>query len=884
LISTFKNQKSKTKKLRIRSAFFAVKLKWRRLLLNGGLSIIVFIALMLSPSLCSAQAEINYDEVMITVSETQLGAVEIPAVIYNEQAYLPVKEFFDFLEIKNDPIQQDSAAIGGFFINPNAPFQIDKGKNQIVYNNVVITLNQDDLIFSNNNLYLKAEYFGKIFGVQCDFSFRSLTMNVSTKIELPAARRKRQEEMRGNISKLKSDRKADTIIPRQFSIFRVGMADWQITTLQQSNNQSSIRADLDLGGIIAGGEANIYLHYNSNTPFSLSNQFYNWRYVNNDNKILRQASLGRVFTASTSSLIAPLNGIQFSNTPTYYKKSFATYTISNTTEPNWIVELYVNNVLINYTKADAAGYFSFDVPIMYGTSMIKFRYYGPWGEERSSEQNVTIPFTFLPENQFEYSVTAGIISDEDHSKFSRANMNYGLSKRITIGSGIEYLSSVQGGKPMPFVNASFRLGADVIFSAEHTSGVVSKANINYHLANNIQFDFNYAKYDRNQTAVRLSYLEERKAVISMPIRSKRFNGFTRLTIDDVILPKSKFTSAEFLLGVVFAGISSNFTTYAVFTDVQPVIFSKLSLTYRLPKGIRLTPQAQYEYNKKYFSMFRTELEKQVSRNGFMNISYERNMISKINTFLFGFRYNFSFAQIAFSARQSNQLTVLSQSAGGGGVYDDRSHYFSPNIQKNVGRAGLMIIPFLDYNGNGQRDKDEPQVAGLIVRLPSGRIDGNQKDSVIRVSGLEPYTKYTIDLDGNSFENPAWKIHNKVINVTADPNTFKLIEVPVSVEGEVSGTVYLKKGNIKTGLGRIIVNIYNIHNQLVAKTLTEPDGYFNYLGLSPGDYTVSVDENQLLKTNMTIENPNVPFSIRVKKEGDIFDSVGIILVGASAGHN
>ncbi len=46
---------------------------------------------------------------MITLSESQLGAVEIPAIIYNEQAYLPVKEFFDFLEIKNDPIQQDSA-------------------------------------------------------------------------------------------------------------------------------------------------------------------------------------------------------------------------------------------------------------------------------------------------------------------------------------------------------------------------------------------------------------------------------------------------------------------------------------------------------------------------------------------------------------------------------------------------------------------------------------------------------------------------------------------------------------------------------------------------------------------------------------------------------
>ena len=83
---------------------------------------------------------------------------------------------------------------------------------------------------------------------------------------------------------------------------------------------------------------------------------------------------------------------------------------------------------------------------------------------------------------------------------------------------------------------------------------------------------------------------------------------------------------------------------------------------------------------------------------------------------------------------------------------------------------------------------------------------------------------------------------------------------------------------------MIVNIYNSHNQIVAKTLTEPDGYFAYLGLPPGDYTVSVDENQLLKTNMKIENPNIPFSIQVKKEGDIFDSIAFILVAANAENN
>lgn len=300
------------------------------------------------------------------------------------------------------------------------------------------------------------------------------------------------------------------------------------------------------------------------------------------------------------------------------------------------------------------------------------------------------------------------------------------------------------------------------------------------------------------------------------------------------------------------------------------------MTFRLPKDIRLTPQAQYEYQQKKFSMFRAEIEKQFFYNGAINLSYERNIVSKINTFLVGMRYNFSFAQTAFSVRQSNRSSIISQTASGGLAYNSVARNLMTNNQKNVGRGGLIIVPFLDYNCNGKRDKGEPDVPGLIVRVPAGRIDRNNKEAAIRVTGLEAYNKYFIDLDENSFENPSWKIHNKIIAVIADPNNFKLIEVPVFVEGEISGMVYLKEKNIKNGQGRIIVNIYNQNKILVAKTLTESDGYFSYLGLPPGEYTASFDEAQLLKTNMKTENNNIPFTIHSKKEGDIVDGIELIL--------
>jgi hypothetical protein len=67
-------------------------------------------------------------------------------------------------------------------------------------------------------------------------------------------------------------------------------------------------------------------------------------------------------------------------------KSTGEYPISDYTEPGWTVELYVNNVIVDYQTADASGFYSFDVPLVYGTSEVMLKFYGPYGEERVEEQ------------------------------------------------------------------------------------------------------------------------------------------------------------------------------------------------------------------------------------------------------------------------------------------------------------------------------------------------------------------------------------------------------------------------------------------------------------------------------------------------------------------
>ncbi|MEP7238206.1 MAG: hypothetical protein ABI685_10090 [Ferruginibacter sp.] len=833
------------------------------------------------------EPEDEYEQILITLNVQRIGSLEIPAIVYGRSVYLSVKDLFDFLKVRNYPTNAFDS-ISGFFINPKSTYLIDKSNNKITYNGRIYKLKPNDLINDPTTLYLKSDYFGQIFGLDCAFDFRSLTVTLSTKLELPAIREMQLELMRRNMSQLKGEKKADTVIRRSFPLFHIGVADWSVTGTQQTQGRSNTRANLGIGALALGGELNLSLNYNSDEKINLRQQYYQWRYVNNDLAAIKQVTLGKIFAQSVSSIYAPVNGLQITNTPTTYRRSFGTYTLSNTTEPDWTVELYVNNVLINYTKADGSGFYSFEVPMLYGNSVVKLRFYGPWGEEQTTEKYISIPFNFIPFRKLEYNVTGGVVNDAGKGLYARAAVNYGLGRRITIGGGVEYLSTVTSGKFMPFVNTSLSLGQHFLFSGEYVYGVRSKEVLSYRAASNLQVDASYTKYDKAQTAVMFSYLDEKKVVVSMPFRAKRFTAYSRLTLNQFTLPyskgtgfKSKYTSAEFLLSAVVVGVSSNLTTYAILsTPGNPLVYSNLSLTFRLPANIRFTPQAQYEYRTKNFSMIKAAVEKSIFNRGFLNIAYEKNfantfIITPTNTVSVGLRYNFSFAQTFFSATSSRNVIATTQGARGSLVYDGKTNYLGALNQSSVGRGGIVILPFLDLNCNGKHDAGEPRVLGLNLRVNGGRIERNDRDTTIRINGLEAYTNYFIELDKNGFDNVAWQIKKQTLSVTIEPNNLKLIEVAVAVVGEVAGTVFLKDVKGKNGLGRIIVNIYDSNLKLAGKTLTEADGYFSFMGLAPGSYTAMVDPLQMEKLQMRA-SPVAAFTIAPKTDGDVADGLQFIL--------
>lgn len=823
-----------------------------------------------------------FDETSVFVSVQRIGGQELPVIIRDRTVFLPVEGLFGFLKIKARPSPRHDS-VSGHFIDESKPYLIDGQNYRISYGGKVFQIGEPELIRSPGGLYLREDQFGAIFGLICVFDYRNLTVRISAGYELPAAREMQQELMRRNAGRLRGDVKADTAIGRSRTLAHFGTLDWMFNATQVSNGLKDYRLGIGLGGTIAGGQATVILNINNREQLNQRQQFYQWHYANNDHKGLRQLSLGRIFPQAVSSIFDPVVGVQVSNTPTSYRRSFGSYRLSRSTQPGWTVELLVNNVLVDYIKADASGFFAFDVPLVYGKSQVKLRYYGLYGEERSSEETITIPFNFLPKGEYEYIASAGMVLDTLSSRFARGGVNYGLTSRLTVGAGTEYLSSVRNRPTMPFVNASLRVTPDLMLTADYTKGVRGRTILTYRMPYNAQLELNYTRFARDQRAIVFNNIEERRASLSVPYRTRSFFGLTRVMFTQYLITDyTKYTTAEWLVSANLRALSANVNTYFIQMNQgdpprsHPYFYSNFSLSYRFPKGYTLTPEAQYSFTERHLISMRCELEKFILGRGFLNISYERNFRSNSYSIGAGLRYDLSFGRAGAAFRQYNNVRTITQSAAGSMIFDGKTRLATGTLRTAVGRGGITLRPFLDLNGNGVYDAGEPLVNGLRARVSSGRVAYAPKDTLVRVFELEPWINAFIDISQNNFENAGWTVRYKTLNVLVEPNNMKLIDVPVDVRSEASGTVRINGPDGSVTEGRIRLCSTRPDGSVAGCATTDADGYYNITGMTPGHYTVQPDQAQLEVLGVKSYPANIELDVRAKIDGDIVDRLDFVL--------
>ncbi|MDR3705753.1 MAG: hypothetical protein P4L28_07610 [Paludibacteraceae bacterium] len=785
---------------------------------------------------------VPYESFNVNINFDKIGYKNFQA-LYEDPAglFLPVNDVFTYLKIPIT-VNEDGSLMQGFFNQEKNTYIINYSERSIIYLGQKTVVSAKEMILDMGVLYIKKEVLQKVFGFKINFDFHSLSANFGSEKELPLARLMKLENARENLRKAQGEELVDTTYWRNYHWFKFGMMDWSYASSQAQKYTGESRGGIGLGAEVLGGEADVWLTNSDRYRFKREQQRYYLRWVQNENSIAKQVQIGRINTTSVASLLYPMDGFMVTNAPTTVRKALGEYQIANYTQPSWLVEIYINSVLINFTRADASGYYSFKVPIVYGTSNITLRFYGPNGEEKSEEKKFDMPYTMLPKGEFEYNVIGASVIDTTHSRYARAEAKYGVTRWLCVDAGAEYLSSISTHPEMPFVKFTLQPIPKMILTGEYDHNVCAKGALNYTFLNNSVLDLNYTKYKKGQEAIIYNYLDETTGSLSVPFRINKLSGTTKASYRQDGYTNFKYNLAQLMLSAYYLNYNVSLTHYSNWvTTGASNIYSDLAVSATLGKICTLRPSVQYDYSTQSFISYKANAERKIFNQGYLSLGYERNILTDNTSFNVTLRYDFSFMSAYASSYFNDNKVQTSEGASGSFAFGSGNNYVLASRYNAVGKCGIAIEPYVDINWNNKRDANEPLVGNLNVKCNGGQIYNREKDSIVRIANLDPFVDYNITMDESGFDNLSWKISEKKIKVYTDPNQFKKISLAIHPMGEVTGMLLDNDG---IGKGRILLNIYNEQGKIVANTQTESDGYFSYLGLPPGNYKVEVDSAQL----------------------------------------
>jgi hypothetical protein len=814
-------------------------------------------------------------ELMITVYLQGGYTFEADVLISaSEELYYNIEGLFKTLEIK---CNLDLNSLVGFIGNEKNLYEINFETKIITIGDKVINI-KNGLIERFGEKYIKEDLISQAFGLNFVFNPRSLSVKLTANFELLFLKQIRLEKTRNNISKLQGKTiTIDTILPRNYHLFKFGTVDWSLNSSQsiakEGENNNINTTNLSIGSELLFGEANFSLNYSDQSKFDINQIQYNWRWINNDNKLIKQARFGRIGAQNIPQVNSPIIGATINNNSNTVRKASGFYIITDITEPNWKVELYINDVLVDFTEADASGLYVFKVPNVFGYNTLKLKFYGPLGEERTEERTKNTPYRFTPIKTLAYSLTAGILQNTKNTYYSRLILDYGITNFLTITAGLEYLSTKPNNIFVPFAKISFQPTSKLILNLDYLNQENFKGLLNYYITSSTFLEIDYSK----RKIAELNKLERIKIQLSTPFKTKIISGLTRLVLQQYRYEKFNYNQINFTFSGFYKQLKFNSSSFANWATANtPQINSALALSYKLKNGMALVSSANYNVTAKKISNVRAQLQMKVLEMN-LSASYMRSFLSQSDFLTLSLTYNLPFARLGFSGNYNDQNFNFNENAQGSLVFGGDNTFVQTRNNSAMGKGGILLHPFLDVNQNGTFDKDEKKVLLSSVNVPGATVAISKKDSIVRILDLNAFINYTIEFSDTSLDYISWRFKKKTYQVMVDPNQYKHVFVPIIAVGEISGTVFLKKGKNIEGQGRVNLQIFDEKENKVAETLSEFDGYYSYLGLKTGKYTIRVDPKQLKALNYLSVPLVHEIVIKASEYGNILDNLDFNLI-------
>ncbi len=856
-----------------------------------------------------ARGQNNPDgEVLLTFTHSAVGHVYVTAAIFGEVPYLPIGEILSLLEIPSESFS-DSRGLKGAYPGEKDLWLINPLQFRKTVRGVSSELLKDDFYLGELDLFLHPKIYKEIFGLEFIMNLEGLTLNMKSINPTPVEEKRRREQLRSRL--LSPNAKVDQIAapliyPRERRLLRMGMVDYNIG--HTASNLGGVTQGLVNVGLEAlGGDMVGSLRFiNSGTETQVDVRGLRWRYVlpgamePSRNVPITSFSVGDIFTTGQSRL-GSIVGVSLTNDPIAPRTELDFFVIDGYTEADSEVELLMGGQLVDFMRADEMGYFRFNAPINFGTLRLTLRIYTPQGKVILEDRQLQIPFTFLPRGFVTYNLQAGVPRTETglgSIPMAHGDLAYGLTNAVTMRVGSDLELGKNSTSPYSYLGFSARVFQQYLVNVDFLPNRFAQASTSVFFASNTSITAQYREYFKDKLLNPKEIKRDLNINYFMPFRFNgrfagvRFGGVRQESeqkIRNSIQADLNTQLGRFVTRVNFRGNLDEFIpteTEVGFTEFSGTITG--SMTYTLSRsqgvpvyvrGMFVRAQAQYDPQIQKVRNLNVLVSQTLFKRGRLTLGYDRDLIRGGSQFQAGFLYDFNFFRSASQFEFSGDEYSIQQAFSGSLAYDPMGILMANN-RDQVNRSGVAVKLYIDENDNGIHDEGEEIVPAKAARLDRSATAIIGSDGIVRYSQLQSYWTYRMDIDKNALPDPTLAPKQQSFSFVADPNHYRLIEVPLYRTGTIEGTVFKEsRSGTKVGQGGLRVLLTDAYGK--TETLrTFTDGKFYTYGLIPGKYTLRPDSKQLDYLGIGSYPEKLEFEIKALADGDYVSGLDFNLVDLS----
>lgn len=716
----------------------------------------------------------------------------------------------------------DSESIHWFSANSKEFGKGDDKRNWEVDNAVIV---------NDGSMWIKHDQIDKWIPVNATWSIRSYILSVIPQFklsgiklaELAAARnieikkkKEREEFLKSKSIKPSSD--YSTEARSQYT----SRYDVKNNVLEHSFSydiaSDIYKGTLGLGGDLLSEDANEHIGY--------------WFYENKSLDIVDYAGIGDV--RFDGSLIANnkllKNGIRIDRR--YREDGVGKFSKREFTEPNSIIDVYINGFYQDSVRADKFGFYKVDDLFVKGGDTVRFREVTPKGFENEKRYVVSgSNGGYLEKDKWD---TQFIYGEEDELMHSFADLKYGVGEHFTAGFnfyGFEIYDDKSEIKSNFFVSNIMLWRFNSAFSVAVELGLNERSNAyraDWNISDRAYLSWESRKVDENSLMINSDWFEDYGYSYN---RLRHNYVFGRTQFKTTILNQEDENSYELEVAHKLQGRFSLNGTIG-YEDRGEQIYSEILVNKALEDGG--TIEGGVKYQSEIVSLFGYWRTIGQYSKPWSDVYYDRPWSAN-----FGFTYDESngisptasidwqqtdWLSANVSATKENVFIGITMQFGGSNNKGS-SNTFERQSWHSFG-SGSISGRLMSPSENGVSEA----VAGATVQVSNFKATTNE-NGYFFLDGIPANDEMEMFVDESTIdirmlpEDKKWKVKLRPgTKLVINPKMVWSVGVDGFIEGVKSGTI----------------TFINRYNDSESQSIIESDGFYIIERLSPGDYDVKID--------------------------------------------